>query len=139
MPICYIEGPSGLSKTIKKQLITSTLESLVSAYQMPDDRVFLKENSIVDIGHTSHEDVASYEIQVKNARPVCVIQAPEGLPIEARRILMSDLTGHIAKAYELKDLRDVLIFIQEYPLDVVANNGTLQSENPEFSSPATQG
>jgi hypothetical protein len=93
----------------------------------------------VDIGHTSHEDVASYEIQVKNARPVCVIQAPEGLPIEARRILMSDLTGHIAKAYELKDLRDVLIFIQEYPLDVVANNGTLQSENPEFSSPATEG
>jgi phenylpyruvate tautomerase PptA (4-oxalocrotonate tautomerase family) len=137
MPVCMIEGPSGLSKDSKKELMRKTLESLVNAYQMPDDRVFVKENFDENIGHTSHAENVEYAVQSGKARPVCMIQAPQGLPLDAKRVLMSDLTDHIAHAYGLKDLRDVLILIQEYPLDVVANNGLLQSENPEFASPST--
>jgi phenylpyruvate tautomerase PptA (4-oxalocrotonate tautomerase family) len=139
MPICMIEGPSGLIKNLKKELMEKTLESLVKAYQMPDDRVFVKENDAENTGHTSHSETVEYKVQSDNARPVCIVQAPQGLPADSKRTLMSELTNHIAKAYGLSDLRDVLIFIQEYPLDVVANNGLLQSENPEFASPATEG
>lgn len=139
MPICVIEGPSGLAKNLKKELVRETLESLVKAYQMPDDRVFVKENVIENTGHTSHSGTEEYKVQTDNARPICMIQAPEGLPVDSKRVLMREVTSHVAKAYGLNDLRDVLIFIQEYPLDVVANNGMLQSENPEFASPATAG
>jgi phenylpyruvate tautomerase PptA (4-oxalocrotonate tautomerase family) len=137
MPICMIEGPSGLSKDSKKELMRKTLESLVKAYQMPDDRVFVKENPEENIGHTSHSENVDFIVQSGKARPICIIQAPQGLPLDAKRVLMSDLTDHVVQAYGLNDLRDVLIFIQEYPLDVVANNGLLQSENPEFASPST--
>jgi phenylpyruvate tautomerase PptA (4-oxalocrotonate tautomerase family) len=137
MPICFIEGPSGLTKNSKKELIEKTLNSLVKAYQMPDDRVFVKENAMLDTGHTHHSEIVGTSVQSENARPVCIIQAPQGLPIEAKRTLMRDLSSYVAAAYGIKELRDILIFIQEYPLDVVANNGVLQAENPEFASPAT--
>lgn len=137
MPICFIEGPSGLHENSKKELMEKTLKSLVKAYQMPDDRVFIKENSVIDTGHTGHLDISEVIVQAENAKPVCIIQAPEGLPIDAKRILMGELTKNIATAYQVNDFRDILIFIQEYPLDVVANNGILQAENPEFASPAT--
>jgi phenylpyruvate tautomerase PptA (4-oxalocrotonate tautomerase family) len=137
MPICFIEGPQGLTQNAKIELMEKTLKSLVKAYQMPDDRVFIKENPLVNTAHTSHSETIDYAVQSVNARPVCIIQAPEGLPVDAKKTLMSELTNHISASYGLSDLRDVLIFIQEYPLDVVANNGLLQSENPEFASPAT--
>lgn len=138
MPICFIEGPAGLSKNAKNELIESTLNSLVKAYQMPDDRVFIKENANNDTGHTSHSESTGLIVQSEDARPVCVIQAPQGLTIEAKRLLMSEITTNVAHAYSITELRDILIFIQEYPLDVVANNGMLQAENPEFASPGTQ-
>jgi phenylpyruvate tautomerase PptA (4-oxalocrotonate tautomerase family) len=138
MPICFIEGPSGLPENSKKELVEKTLESLVKAYQMPDDRVFIRENAIVNTGHTHHSETIEWRVQSENARPVCIIQAPQGLPLEARRILMAELTSNVAATYGIKDRRDILIFIQEYPLDVVGNNGVLQSENPEFASPATE-
>lgn len=137
MPICFIEGPAGLSKNSKRALLETTLNSLVKAYQMPDDRVFIKENALQDTGHTDHVEHSGLMVQSEPARPVCIIQAPQGLPIDAKRVLMRELSHNVATAYGISDLKDVLIFIQEYPLDVVGNNGMLQAENPEFASPAT--
>jgi hypothetical protein len=76
-------------------------------------------------------------VQSEPARPVCIIQAPQGLPVDAKRVLMRELSQNVATAFGINDLKDVLIFIQEYRLNVVANNGMLQAENPEFASPAT--
>lgn len=136
MPICTIDGPAGLSQHAKQKLIKATLATLVGTYHMPDDRVFLKENDVSNVGHTSYED-DTLIIHGQKPRPVCVFHAPQGLPLESKRKLMSEMTDHLAEAYDIKDRRDILIFIQEYALDVVANNGYLQSENPEFASPAT--
>jgi phenylpyruvate tautomerase PptA (4-oxalocrotonate tautomerase family) len=138
MPICTIEGPAGLSSQTKQRLIKKTLGLLVEVYQMPDDRVFLNEYDLNNTGHTSHDGTDELVVQTKNARPVCTFHTPQGLPVEQKRKLVTDMTAHLAEAYAISDLRDILIFIQEYPLDVVANNGYLQSENPEFASPATR-
>lgn len=137
MPICTIEGPSGLSPQSKQKLIKKTLDLLVDVYQMPDDRVFLNEYDLSNSGHTSHDGKDELIIQSQKARPVCTFHTPPALPLEARRKLVTEMTAHLADAYDIKDLKDILIFIQEYPLDLVANNGYLQSENPEFASPAT--
>jgi hypothetical protein len=57
MPVCFIEGPVGLSKNSKRELLENALNSLVKAYQMPDDRVFIKENVLHDTGHTDHTEI----------------------------------------------------------------------------------
>jgi phenylpyruvate tautomerase PptA (4-oxalocrotonate tautomerase family) len=137
MPVCNIEGPSGLSFKSKGILIQKVLHALLEAYQIPDDRVFITEYEIANSGHSGHSQDGELIVQKEKARPVCIVHAPEGLPVEPRRKLAESLTKYIADAYEINDYRDILLLIQEYPLHVVANNGYLQNENPEFSSPAT--
>jgi phenylpyruvate tautomerase PptA (4-oxalocrotonate tautomerase family) len=137
MPICTIEGPVGLSSKSKKRLLEKALNLMVDVYHMPDDRVYLNEFDLDNTAHTAHDGTDELVIQSKKARPICTFHTPEGLPVEGKRKLVTEMTAHLAEAYELTDLRDVLIFIQEYPLNVVGNNGYLQSENPEFASPAT--
>ena len=137
MPVSFISGPAGLTNDAKGTLIRSVLRALVEAYQMPDDRVFINEFPITDTGHTGHGGGGTFVAQSEPARPVCRIEAPPGLPLNERRKLMQEITGAIAKAYGIADLRDVLVFLQEYPIELVANNGFLQHENPAFESPAT--
>lgn len=137
MPICIVEGPAGLTPATKKELIGSLLNAMVAAYQMPDDRVFIHEHSLVNTGHTALSEGEADSIQLEPARPVCTFLTPPGLPMEARRVLVHTATHHLARAYGISDLKEVLIFIHEYPLVNVGNNGMLQSENPAFASPAT--
>jgi len=137
MPVSFISGPAGLSQEAKGTLIRSVLHALVAAYQMPDDRVFITEFPVTDTGHTGQEGMETFLVQSRPARPVCRIDAPPGLPLDQRRKLMQEITEAIAQAYRITDLRDVLIFLQEYPIALVANNGYLQHENPAFASPVT--
>ena len=135
MPICFIEGPSGLHESSRKELMEKTLDALVKAYQMPDDRVFIREYDQTVVGHTGQEDQDEKIIQKEPAKPVCYIDVPPGLSLEGKRRLTGEVTDAIASAYQIKDLRDVLIFLREHQIQNVANNGYLQTENPEFSSP----
>jgi phenylpyruvate tautomerase PptA (4-oxalocrotonate tautomerase family) len=137
MPVCLIEGPTGLGVNSKKELIQKVLDAMVEAYKMPDDRVYLNEYSIQNVGHTPLSGSGEWSIQSEQARIVCSIIAPPGLPLDAKRKLFRDLTTITAGAYNAGDLRNVLIFLNEHPLENVASNGFIQIENPEFSSPAT--
>ena len=138
MPVCFIYGPGGLNENLKKELITESLEALVEAYQMPDDRVFISDYPLTNAGHTPQTPDQGWSVQSEPAKPVCRIDAPPGLPIEDRRRLFASITSSVAKAYEVNDLRDILIFLHEYPIENVGNNGLLQTENPEFESPVSQ-
>ena len=53
--------------------------------------------------------------------------------------MIQDLTTSVAEIYQISDQRDILIFLQEHPLDAAANNGYLQTENPAFAVPGVQG
>ena len=89
-----------------------TLNSLVKAYQMPDDRVFIKENAMLDTGHTHHSEIVGLSVQSENARPVCIIQAPQGLPIEAKRTLMRDLSSR--QSLDFRDITSKFISNKEW-------------------------
>lgn len=139
MPVCLIEGPDGLTQTSKKELIEKVLDEMVTAYKMVDDRVYINECKSENYGDTPHEmaDI-NWRIQSVPARVVVSIIAPPGLDRDSKRKMFREITEAVAKIYNISDLRDILVFLNEHPLDNVASNGYIQTENPAFESPATQ-
>ena len=59
--------------------------------------------------------------------PVMFLEVPPGIRKEAKKDLVQKLTTAIEDVYPIGE---TLIFFREYPLDMVAENGGLQSENP---------
>ena len=138
MPVCLIEGPGGLSATAKKELIEKVLDAMVTAYQMVDDRVYVNEYTTENYGDTPHEMAdTKWRVQSAPARVIFSIIAPPGLARDAKRILFRSITETAAGIYGITDQRDILAFLHEHPLDNVASNGYIQTENPAFESPAT--
>jgi len=138
MPVCLIEGPA-LNKESKAELITNVLHSMVTAYKMPDDRVYINEYDEQNYGHNMIDRSGDdRRVRQDKQRIVISIIAPPGLPKDAKRLLFREITETAAKVYGNDDMRDILVFLNEHPLDNVASNGYIQTENPEFASPATQ-
>jgi len=138
MPVCLIEGPAGLTHKTKGELITNVLHALVDAYKMVDDRVYINDYELSNVGHTAHEmDAENWSIQSAAAKIVCSIIAPPGLKLDSKRKMFRDITTAIARGYRIDDQRDILVFLNEHPLDNVSSNGHIQIENPAFESPAT--
>lgn len=135
MPVVSIKGPSGLAKGAKKEMIEKTLRALSEAYQMPDDRVYIEEVPAENVGHTPLLEVTSGEswaVQSEPARIYVEVCAPPGLPIEGKRKLIRELTEVTGRAYGRSNLRDVLISLDEHPVENFASNGFLQTENPDM-------
>lgn len=59
--------------------------------------------------------------------PVVFIEAPPGIRTDAKKQLMKRINAAVEEVYPIGE---TLIFLREYPLDMVAENGGLQSENP---------
>lgn len=138
MPVLFIEGPSGLGVDAKRKLVEKTIAAMVQAYQIPDDRVYINEYPIENVGHTGLTAQDGHHIlEPELVRPVCTIVAPPDLPIDAKRKMMQEITAAVADVYHIRDLHNILIFLHELPIENAAWNGFLQSENPEFSVPGT--
>jgi phenylpyruvate tautomerase PptA (4-oxalocrotonate tautomerase family) len=58
--------------------------------------------------------------------PVLFIEAPSGIRLEKKRAMMQKITKAIDEAYHIGD---TLIFLREYPVENVAVDGRIQSEN----------
>ena len=61
--------------------------------------------------------------------PVIFIEAPPGIRIDAKKKMVEKITTAIDEAYHIGD---TLIFLREYPIENVAQDGRLQSENPKI-------
>ena len=61
--------------------------------------------------------------------PVLFIDAPPGIRPEAKRKMVQKLTEAIDEAYHIGD---TLIFLREHPVENVAMDGRIQSENPKI-------
>jgi hypothetical protein len=61
--------------------------------------------------------------------PVVFIEAPPGIRINAKRMMMEKIAAAIDEAYHIGD---TLIFLREYPVENVAMEGRLQSDNPKI-------
>ena len=96
------------------------------------------EYSIENGGHTGLTAQDGHQLlDPEPVRPVCTIVAPPDLPIDAKRKMMQEITTAVADVYHISDLHNILIFLHEQPIENAANNGFLQTENPEFSVPGT--
>ena len=136
MPVVSIKGPQGLSKAAKNKLIKETMLAMVKAYQIPDDRVYIGEYSMDDVGHTPLLAVTRGEgwaVQSEPARIFIEVVAPPGIPIEEKRTLVRELAEVAGRAYGLTDLRNVLVSLDQHKVEDFSANGLLQTENPEMA------
>jgi phenylpyruvate tautomerase PptA (4-oxalocrotonate tautomerase family) len=122
MPIAYLDVPPGIELNKKRELVKGIYDALHDAYPFPDDhRIFVREwlpDSVSQNGLLGSEP----------ARPVFVIHAPQGVNIDAKRRMLKKINAAVAEAYHLPDF---MIFIHEYPLELVAHDGSLHSDNQE--------
>jgi phenylpyruvate tautomerase PptA (4-oxalocrotonate tautomerase family) len=120
MPIAYLDVPAGATRSVKSTLVSEMTTSLEQAYRVPDTRLFVREWAP---GETSQDG----QLNAGGPRPVCFLEVPPDITVEAKRTLVQQISAAVTRAY---GLRDVLIFLREYPLDMVSQDGGLQSENP---------
>jgi hypothetical protein len=59
--------------------------------------------------------------------PVVFLEVPPGIRADTKKDLVQKLNTAIEEVYPIGE---TLIFFREYPLDMVAEKGGLQSENP---------
>lgn len=120
MPITYLDVPKGIRIEEKNKLVKAICATLREAYPYPDDvRIFLREwrpDSVSQDGQLGSEPV----------RPVFMMHVPEGANIDAKRKMLRKINDAIVEAYHLPKF---MIFMQEYPLDRVALDGGLHSDN----------
>jgi phenylpyruvate tautomerase PptA (4-oxalocrotonate tautomerase family) len=134
MPVAYIDILSGLTSSVKAQLVREVAESIHNAYPIPDTRVFLREFAAEQ---TSIDGVLAAPF-----RPICDFIVPPGLPADGKRLLVSRVTSAIARACDLRaevvslpsgkrvSTRWVLSFFREVPLEQAALDDLMAFENP---------
>ena len=120
MPVAYLDVPPGLPADAKKPLVQEIFTALDEAYHVPDTRIFVREWPPENVSQDGRLDS-------EPAKPVCFLEVPPGIRLDVKRAMMQRISAAIAEAYHLPD---VLIFLREYPLDMVSQDGGLQSENP---------
>jgi phenylpyruvate tautomerase PptA (4-oxalocrotonate tautomerase family) len=121
MPIAYLDVPQGIQTEAKKKMLKSIYEALSEAYPFPPDhRVFLREWPLETVSQDG-------KLGSEPPRPVFLIHAPEGVSVELKRKMMKGINAAVAEAYN--NLPDFMIFMQEYPLQLVAHNGNLHSDD----------
>jgi phenylpyruvate tautomerase PptA (4-oxalocrotonate tautomerase family) len=120
MPISYIDVPQGIRIEAKRKLVKEVHAALDEAYRIPDTRIFLREWPLDSVSQDGR-------LELEPAKPVCFLEVPPGIRPEVKRQLVNRISAAVIAAYLLPD---VLIFFREYPLDMVTQDGGLQSENP---------
>jgi phenylpyruvate tautomerase PptA (4-oxalocrotonate tautomerase family) len=123
MPIAYLDVPRGIRTEEKKKMLKGIYDALNEAYPFPPDhRVFLREWPLDSVSQDG-------QLGVEPMRPVFVIHAPQGASLESKRRMVKGINAAVAEAYH--SLPEFIIFIHEHPLELVAVNGNLLSENRE--------
>src|SRR5215510_4778174 len=134
MPVAYLDLPSGLGADLRKNLVKEVAEFIHNAYMIPDTRVFLRE--------WPAEQISIDGELGRPMRPICDFVVPPGLPVEAKRKLVKQVSSAIAEACNLPredvqlpsgkkvSTRWVLTLFSEYPLEEAALDDLMAFENP---------
>lgn len=121
MPIGYLDVPLGADLTRKRELVKAMYDALHEAWPFPDDvRIFVREwplDSVSQNGLLGSEP----------ARPVFLLHVPQGVDTDAKRKVLKKIGTAVADAYP--HLPDFMIFITEYPLELVAHDGDLLADD----------
>lgn len=125
MPIGYLDVPPGADLNTKRELVKAMYEALREVYPFPDDhRIFLREwpgDNVSQNGLLGSEP----------ARPVFTVHVPqEMVDRDAKRKMLKKINAAVAAAYQLPDF---MIFMVEYPLDLVAHEGGILADDQHRS------
>lgn len=135
MPVAYIDVPAGLNDGAKSKIFKEMYEAIHQAWPIPDTRVLLREWP---------NEAVSQDGRIEDApmRPICTLAVPPGLPLDAKRHLIRQISDTLGTACgrEVEQIRLpsgttfsnnwVLTFFWELPLDRVALGDILATENP---------
>jgi phenylpyruvate tautomerase PptA (4-oxalocrotonate tautomerase family) len=123
MPIAYLDVPQGIQTEQKKKMVSSIYDALNVAYPFPPDhRIFVREWPLDSVSQDG-------QLGSEAPRPACLLHAPQGVAIELKRKMVKGINAAVAEAYD--NLPAFIIFIQEYPLELVAVDGKLHSDNQQ--------
>jgi phenylpyruvate tautomerase PptA (4-oxalocrotonate tautomerase family) len=123
MPIAYLDVPQGIQTEEKRKMLKRIYDALNEAYPFPPDhRVFLREWPLESVSQDG-------QLGSEPPRPVFLIHAPQGASVESKRKMVKRINAAVAEAYN--NLPSFIIFIQEHPLELVALDGNLHSDNRE--------
>jgi phenylpyruvate tautomerase PptA (4-oxalocrotonate tautomerase family) len=123
MPIAYLDVPQGIQTEEKKKMLKSIYDALNEAYPFPPDhRVFLHEWPLESVSQNG-------QLGSEPSRPVFLIHAARGASVESKPKMVKGINAAVAVAYN--NLPEFIIFLQEHPLELVAVNGNLHSDNRE--------
>ena len=135
MPVSYIDIPSGVSHSAKEKMSREVFDAIHEAWPVPDTRILIREWPAESVSQDGR-------IEDSPMRPLCLLECPPGLAIEAKRTLVQRISTAIAEACgrEQEDVplpsgshvktNWVLTFFREYPLDRAALGDLLAMENP---------
>jgi len=122
MPIAYLDVPQGILIEEKRKLVKGVYDALHGAYPFPDDvRIFLREWPLDSVSQDGRLDS-------EPARPVLMMHVPQGVNIDAKRKMMKGIHAAVSEAYRLPKF---MIYMHEYPLDLVALDGALHADNAQ--------
>jgi phenylpyruvate tautomerase PptA (4-oxalocrotonate tautomerase family) len=125
MPICFLEAPAGIRAEAKKKMVEEITSAINEAYHIPDVRIFLREYSAENVSQDGH-------LRSEAVRPVFSLNVPRLGSTDAKRAMIQKINAAIAEGYRgLTNAREIMVFLNEYPLENVGWAGRLQSDRPE--------
>ena len=125
MPICFLEAPTGIRTDAKMKMMERATAALDEAYHIPDVRIFLREYPPENVSQDGR-------IAAEPVRPVFFIEGPPLPRIDVKRKMVEKVHAALAEAYQgITNTHEIMIFVNQYPLDNAASDGRLQSENPQ--------
>jgi phenylpyruvate tautomerase PptA (4-oxalocrotonate tautomerase family) len=135
MPVSYIDIPSGVPQSAKEKLVQEVFEAIHDTWPIPDTRILLREWP---------DETVSQDGRMERTpmRPICSLDVPPDLAVEAKRRLVQRISAAIGEACGREDeevrlpsgskitTNWVMTFFREYPLDRASLGNLLASENP---------
>ena len=135
MPVSYIDIPTDVSQGAKEKMSREVFDAIHQAWPIPDTRILIREWPAESVSQDGR-------IETAPIRPICFLDVPPGLPVEAKRTLIQRISTAVAEACGRKPedvplpsgshvkTNWVLTFFREYPLDRAALGDLLATENP---------
>ena len=114
MPMFTIDAPEGATVGAKQKMLGEISEALDEAYQMHDIRGWLREYSPQNVSQDG-------QIGTEPVRPVCILEGPEIVSLDAKRKLMEKIRSAIGDAYAgIANTGQTVVLINEHPLHNVS-------------------
>ena len=126
MPVFTIDAPNGANPDAKQRMMKEIHDALDEAYHFPDTRGWLRE-------YTAENVAQDGRVGAEPARPVCSLEVPGLVSLDANRKLVQKIEAAIGAAYTgIANVDEVLVLINHYPLRNVGWRHSLQSDKPEI-------